>query len=194
MGRRTVELVRGAPRIKHMTSRRVSLVCVLTAVASIAILGPPPKEPPRATFRGLTAAQWECGSEAWDIVDDTMCGSPTGLLIASPRKTILRQLVTWMGLPAPHRFALLDGDPAARPVLIELLDSRHPIVRKVAIVGLCTTRPPAEVVMPRLLIAANDPDLGVRYRAIFMMQSWEPETYRRVMAAQPRVPLRGSRT
>jgi HEAT repeats len=60
------------------------------------------------------------------------------------------------------KMSLLDGDPAAVPVLIELLGSRNAKARQIAAQGLEKVGDEARCAVPALLVAIDDPQEEVR--------------------------------
>jgi hypothetical protein len=118
-------------------------------------------------FQGLTAAQWasEIGQwrqviQGWDKFGRMSLWYRTPSQIA----TLLQALGIQM---AEERFdmPLLKGDPAALPVLTELLESTDSQVRLMAAEGLEQLGEKARPAIPALLRAIHDEDETVREQA-----------------------------
>jgi hypothetical protein len=73
-------------------------------------------------------------------------------------------------IPGP----LLDGDPAALPLLLVLIRSESAKVRRVAIAGLRAQGNQQPEVVPALMAAVQDPDLDVRRDAITALRKLDP--------------------
>jgi hypothetical protein len=119
-------------------------------------------------FQGLTAAQWASEIGQWRLV---MWGrsNKTGIMSFWRRKrSQIATLLQELGIQTTEeRFEmpLLKGDPAALPVLIELLESTDSQVRLMAAEGLEQLREKARPAIPALLHAIDDEDETVREQA-----------------------------
>jgi HEAT repeat protein len=70
---------------------------------------------------------------------------------------------------------LLEGEPAAVPVLLDLLRSTDPVVRKAAAEGLGAVGGPARVATPRLTPLLGDGDEPVRLAARAALKKIDPD-------------------
>lgn len=164
-----------------MSARRSALLCVAAAVASIVVLAP--SHANGTTFRGLTTAQWEREVLGWEPFKPT-CGVGGGGCHFVPRRSLLTDICEWLQIPVQSRLPLLDGDPAALPVLLELLDSPHPVARCVAVEGLSRIGEPAKFAMPRLLAAYRDHDPDVQHHAFLAVFRWDRKAARKLLAGK----------
>lgn len=122
----------------------------------------------RNTYAGLTAARWEAeiAGRMGIFGEWTPEGRRSTLWIRGP--TSLERWLEWAGLRSDryrYEHPLLHGDPAAIPVLMELLTSRDNDVRLVALEGLSKLGPQARCAVPALLDLLHDREEDVRQQA-----------------------------
>jgi hypothetical protein len=120
------------------------------------------------TYRDRTARWWEQECRQWEVIEEYHGDCWWG----EPYTKWGRQPTLRVGAKLP----LLAGDPAAVPVLVELLHSPYAKVRRIAVEGLGQIGPPVRASIRALNAVADDPDCNVRW--------W-------LMVALPRVDTRG---
>jgi hypothetical protein len=140
-------------------------------------------------YRELTVTQWEAEILSWEPWTPTWDINRLRFTTKGRRQTVWVTWLSYIGIKAgeSHRskageklvdFPLLVGDPAAVPVLVELLGSREPQVRLIAAQGLWMIGEQALPAVPALLRRLDDKDEAVREQVettLFHLESESPE-------------------
>jgi hypothetical protein len=167
-----------------MRSRKVALVGLLMAALAVLVWCSPGK-PTGPVFRDRTAAQWEAELQHWDAWDMGIWGYGRE---PSPHFVWMRTPPWWQGWlqkvgievhSGSGELPLLEGDPDALPVLVELLHSADPKGRRAAIQGLTALGAAAKEVIPDLVRALDDPDHDVRVDARQALKAVDADTAQR---------------
>ena len=123
-------------------------------------------------YQGRPTSSWRRDLQRWEV-----CATITYGNMFSSHTTRFRQRrpsvwKKWLNLETDARWAerfsdhpLLQGDPAAVPVLVELLKDSDPEIRLIALEALCNTGTAAKAAVPVLLDALHDDNREVRTEA-----------------------------
>jgi hypothetical protein len=174
-----------------MRSRSTSRLALLALAAlTTAVLVPSlMRKPTGSAYRGLTTGEWE-GEIARCDVSPPPCGTGNGgrnlYLWRNPSSwERVRAAIGFSNPPGPLPWLLLEGDPAALPVLVELFGSPDPKARRVAIEGVRRIGDPAKGAAPLLVKALGDPDPSVSVEAAFALRRWERARVDRWLGVSP---------
>lgn len=151
--------------LKRFVARPFALVGVLFAPLVFVCPDMPSSV---CTFGGLTAAEWQTELSHWTrgAWGWSNKGGHWAFWVRAERRW--EGWLERLGMrPGRDRYnlPLLNGDPDAVAVLIELLSSRNSQTRLVAVQGLEKVGEPARACVPALLRAIEDEDWDVRSRA-----------------------------
>jgi hypothetical protein len=134
-------------------------------------------------YQGLTVSQWESEIQQWEPWLG-MWSNHTGLKTVWGRKQ--PPWAPWLeriGIKTGedrHKMPLLQGDPAAVPVLAELLASRDARARQMAAEGLEKVGAVARPAVPALLRVLDDQNVTVRQQAEQALYRIDRDTAERV--------------
>lgn len=148
----------------------MALIGIFAAFCAWFAPGPRPHSlpEPRPSYLGRTAAAWDGEIENWEPLLSGW-GNKTGRWTWWVRSDSL-------GDPGGSaKMPLLCGDPAAVPVLTELLTSRSPKTRLLAAEGLEVVGEPSRGSTPALIRLLDDPDEEVRGQAEQTLFQVDPE-------------------
>jgi hypothetical protein len=126
-------------------------------------------------YHGLPSGYWASAVRRHEHHDDWLTAGPVWL----------REALGLGGIPA-----VLAGDPAAVPVLLDLLRSKDENVSVHAELALRATRPEARIIMPVVIRALHESDKGRAVRAYLVC--WEaPDAARLLAGAICELPAEG---
>jgi hypothetical protein len=112
-------------------------------------------------YQGLTASQWESEIQHWEPWAGGICNKTGRWTFWGRKQPAWAPWLGSIGIKVSEEccdMPLLQGDPAAIPVLSDLLASRYPQARLIAAQGLEKLGEKARPVVPALLRALADED------------------------------------
>jgi hypothetical protein len=133
------------------------------------------RAPVGSVYRGLATSEWEREIANWDVQVPS-CGNGGIRLFVWRRPSPLAKICAYIGIPYPRDQAtlpLLEGDPNALPVLMELFESPDPKTRRIAIEGVWRIGDRARIAAPLLAKALGDPDSDVSCEAAVALMKWD---------------------
>jgi hypothetical protein len=165
-----------------MRRRQLACLGLLVIFFGVVICCLPSQRPSGPVFRGKTAAQWERELQHWEFFDSGPVETIHFATRCSTRFTEWYRISPWWeswlqtaGIEVSHDdpevAPLVDGAPDALPVLMELLQSADPKVRRVAATGLEALRGAAREAVPDLIRTLDDPEWQVRYAVMLVRRS-----------------------
>jgi hypothetical protein len=141
---------------------------------------PAPPKPGESTYRGRSTSAWQAEIANGDVWRPT-CGTGSGngphvrCDLAPSWWSQVSPTVGFPSKPSTEDLPLLDGDPGAIPVLLELLQASDPKVRMVAIEGFARMGDKAKPAVPALIKAMDDEDFDVGCDAAIALMRLEEE-------------------
>ena len=136
------------------------------------------RKPEGSFYGGLATNEWERELVKWEV-SRPPCGLGGYTRWVTRRPCALNQLREKIGIPLneePSNLLLLNGDPNALPVLMELLKTHHPNTRRIAIEGIRRIGDPAIPAMPLLVEALEDTDSDMSCEAAATLMRWDKVT------------------
>jgi hypothetical protein len=141
------------------------------AVYVVNLLG----QPEGSFYRGLATSEWESEVANWDVAQPT-CGTDGYMLWVWRRPSAFARMCECAGIAYQQEqstLRLVDGDPEAIPVLMELLKATDPKARRIAIEGIRRIGDPARIAEQLLIQALNDSDSNVSAEAAIALMKWD---------------------
>jgi hypothetical protein len=147
----------------------------VSGLALIALVLNSAHKPVGSLYRGLATSEWQREIGSWDVGSPS-CGVGGYALWVWHRPSTFAKVCDFLGIPYWQNqctLPLVEGDPEAIPVLMELFDSPDPKARRIAIEGIRRIGDPAKQAVPLLVKALEDNDFDVSCEAAITLMKWD---------------------